>query len=55
MNEHDELVEEMEARYAAALEGTESSGSDYGGRLARGLRTPESAFVLPGWRGLRDG
>jgi hypothetical protein len=44
----------MEARYAAALEGAESSISDDGGRLARGLRTPESAFVLPILKALQD-
>ncbi len=49
-----EPAKEMEARYAAALEGAESSGSDYGGRLARGLRTPESAFVLPILGALQD-
>lgn len=42
-----EPAKEMEARYAAALEGADAPGSDTGGRLAKGLRTPESSFVLP--------
>ena len=47
-------AKEMEARYAAAPEGAESSGSDHGGRLARGVRTPESAFVVPILKSLQD-
>ena len=49
-----EPAKEMEAHYAAALEGADSSESAEGGRLARGLRTPESAFVLPILKALED-
>jgi hypothetical protein len=42
-----EPAKEMEANYAPALVASENSTSEVGDRLARGLRTPESAFVLP--------
>jgi hypothetical protein len=44
----------MEARHAAAQECSEPSRADGADRLAKGLRTPESAFVLPILRALRD-
>jgi hypothetical protein len=47
-------AKEMEARYAAAMEGDDASESDLGERLARGLRTPEPAFVVPILKALRD-
>jgi hypothetical protein len=49
-----EPVKEMEARYAASQESAESSPVNESGRLARGTRTPESAFVLPILRALLD-
>ena len=42
-----EPSKEMEALYAAAHDGAESSISEGRGRIAPGLRTPESAFVMP--------
>jgi hypothetical protein len=49
-----EPVKEMEAQHGAALEGAELSHPDGVDRLAKGLRTPESAFVLPILRALQD-
>jgi hypothetical protein len=49
-----EPLKEMEARYAASQESGESSHADRNGRLARGLRTPESAFILPILRALDE-
>jgi hypothetical protein len=49
-----EPVKEMEARHAAAQESGEQALADGVDRLARGLRTPESAFVLPILRALQD-
>lgn len=49
-----EPEKEMEARHAAAQEGGESSQVDGNGRLARGVRTPEAAFVLPILRALEE-
>jgi hypothetical protein len=49
-----EPLKEMEGRYAPALEGGESSRADRADRLGRGMRTPESAFVLPILRALLD-
>jgi hypothetical protein len=42
-----EPLKEMEAHHAAAQESGEASHAERADRLARGLRTPESAFVLP--------
>jgi hypothetical protein len=42
-----EPVKEMEARYAATPETGEAAKGGAADRLARGLRTPETAFVLP--------
>jgi hypothetical protein len=42
-----EPAKEMEARYAASLDTGETAKPGSEDRLARGLRTPESAFVLP--------
>jgi hypothetical protein len=49
-----EPVKEMEAQHGAALEGAVLSHPDGVDRLAKGLRTPESAFVLPILRALQD-
>jgi hypothetical protein len=49
-----EPAKEMEARYAAALDGGEPSRADGADRLAKGLRTPESAFVLPILQALQE-
>lgn len=49
-----EPVKEIEARHAAAQESGEPSHADGADRLAKGLRTPESAFVLPILRTLQD-
>ena len=49
-----EPAKEMEARWAAALEGAEPSRTDPAGRIARGLRTPVSVFVLPILMTLQD-
>src|SRR5262249_36882582 len=48
-----EPAKEMEARYAAALEGADAA-ADNGGRLARAMRTPESAFFIPILKALQD-
>lgn len=42
-----EPAKEMEAKHLAAPEISENADTESVGRLARGLRTPESAFVLP--------
>jgi hypothetical protein len=49
-----EPVKEMEARHAAAQDTGEPSGAGGADRLARGMRTPESVFVLPILRALHD-
>jgi hypothetical protein len=49
-----EPLKEMEARYAATQESGMPSPADGGDRLARGLRTPESAFVLPILRAIQE-
>jgi hypothetical protein len=49
-----EPLKEMEARHAGAQEISESSNGDEAGRLTRGLRTPEAAFVLPILRALEE-
>jgi len=45
---------EMEARHAASLDTGEAPRPGGAERLARGLRTPESAFVLPILRALEE-
>ncbi len=42
-----EPAKEMEARYAAALDVSDTAKAAGVDRLAKGLRTPESAFVIP--------
>lgn len=42
-----EPAKEMEARYAASHESAEQTDDAQTMRLARGMRTPESAFVVP--------
>jgi hypothetical protein len=49
-----EPLKEMESRHAATQEGSEQSRVDDAPRLARGVRTPESAFVLPILRAIVD-
>lgn len=49
-----EPVREMEARHTAVQESGEPLRSDGADRLAKGMRTPESAFVLPILRALTD-
>jgi hypothetical protein len=49
-----EPLKEMEVRYAASQESGESAHGSGTGRLARGLRTPESAFILPILRALDE-
>lgn len=49
-----EPLKEMETRHAASQEIGESSDTDGSGRLPRGLRTPEAAFVLPILRALEE-
>jgi hypothetical protein len=48
-----EPAKEMEARHAAAQEEGDATGSG-GDRLAKGMRTPESTFVLPILQALQD-
>jgi hypothetical protein len=49
-----EPLKELEARHAPAQEGGEPSRADGTDRLARGMRTPESAFILPILRAILD-
>jgi hypothetical protein len=49
-----EPVKEMEARHGPAQDSGEPSHAGGPARLARGLRTPESAFVLPILRALEE-
>ena len=49
-----EPLKEMEARHAAAQDVGEPARAARADRLAKGLRTPESAFVVPILRALHD-
>jgi hypothetical protein len=49
-----EPVKEIEARHGVGQESGELSHADGSARLANGLRSPESAFVLPILRALMD-
>jgi hypothetical protein len=49
-----EPLKEMEARHGAAQDSGEPTRTGGADRLAKGVRTPESAFVLPILRTLQD-